>query len=205
MFFLSPERLLLAIAALFPATAYSAPWFTGVIQSHLPHELTAPELEKLRDIAYQAAREGDIPTLQAYLKVGRPINETNSRGDTLLIVAAYNRQEKAVEILLDCRGIAIDARNRMGLTALTAAAFKGDVPIAKRLIKAGADINAASPSGQTSLMFAAMTGREAIVDLLLEHGANPKLTDKQGNSALSLAKTQEATKVVEKLEAALRK
>ena len=89
----------------------------------------------------------------------------------------------------------IDARNKMGLTALTAAAFKGEVDIAKALVEAKADVNIANESGQTSLMFAALAGRKKMVAYLLKVGADPKATDKAGNTPRSLAKGQGAEKV----------
>jgi uncharacterized protein len=168
-----------------------------------PLRLTPEQVEQLREIAFQAAREGDVRTLREYFAAGRPVNETNSRGDTLLIVAAYHGQSDAVAVILSQKGVTIDARNRMGLTALTAAAFKGQVGIARVLLKAGADVNAANGSNQTALMFAALTGRTAMVDLLIEAGADVTAADRQGNTPLSLARAQGAEDVVKRLEAAL--
>ncbi len=174
--------------------------------SHQPAIPLTPEVAaKLRDLAFQAARDGDTKTLDEYLNTKQPVNEKNKRGDTLLTVAAYNGQLGAVERILAQPGVEIDTRNGMGLTALTAAAFKGHVEIAKALLRAGANVNAASRSGQTSLMFAAMSGKLAIVDQLLVAGANPAAKDAKGNTALSLARTQEAEEVVARLEKAIKK
>ena len=167
--------------------------------------LTPEVAAKLRDLAFQAARDGDTKTLDEYFASKQPVNEKNKRGDTLLTVAAYNGQLAAVERILAQPGVEIDARNGMGLTALTAAAFKGQVDIAKALLRAGADVNAANRIGQTSLMFASLSGKLAMVDQLLEAGANPSAKDKFGNTALSQARTQEAEEVVARLEKALAK
>ena len=179
----------------------------------IPPELPAPAaipltpgvMAKLRDVAFQAARDGDTKTLDEYFSSKQSVNEKNKRGDTLLTVAAYNGQLAAVERILAQPGVAIDTRNGMGLTALTAAAFKGQVDIAKALLRAGADVNASNRIGQTSLMFASLSGKLAMVDCLLEAGANPAAKDKFGNTALSQARTQEATEVVARLEKALTK
>ena len=168
-------------------------------------EITPEVASKLQAIAFQASREGDLVTLKEYFAVGRPVNDLNQRGDTLLIVAAYNGQAEAVALILKQKNVAIDAKNKMGLTALTAAAFKGEVEIAKTLIAAKANANAANESGQTSLMFAALAGRTKMVDYLLQVGADPKAKDKSGHTALSLAKGQEAKEVVKLLEEAERK
>ena len=168
-------------------------------------EITPEVAAKLRDVAFQAAREGDTKTLDEYFAANRPVNEKNARKDTLLTVAAYNGQLAAVERILAQPVVEIDARNGMGLTALTAAAFKGNVEIAKALLRAGADVNAANRAGQTSLMFAALSGKLAMVDCLLEAGADPAAKDASGNTALSQARTQEAEDVVARLEKALAK
>ncbi len=164
----------------------------------------SPEVAaKLSQIAFQAARESDLETLDAFFAAGRPVNEPNARGDTLLIVAAYNGQEKAVELILAQPKVEVDARNKMGLTALAAAAFKGHVGIAKKLITAKADVNAANGNGQTALMFAALTGKVEVVKYLLTSGADPRATDKNGNTPLGLARGQGAEEVVKQLERAI--
>jgi hypothetical protein len=162
--------------------------------------ITPEVAAKLQEIAFQAAREGDAVTLKEYFAAGRPVNDANKRGDTLLTVAAYNGRADAVAVILKQKGVEIDAKNRMGLTALTAASFKGEVAIAKALVAAKADVNAANDSGQTALMFAALAGRTKMVEYLLKAGADPKAKDKAGNTPLSLAQTQGADDVVKLLK-----
>ncbi|OWK40759.1 ankyrin repeat domain-containing protein [Fimbriiglobus ruber] len=164
-------------------------------------ELTPEVAVRLREVAFQAAREGDLTTLAAYLDTGRPVNEPNARGDTLLTVAAYSGQESAVALILTRPKVQVDARNKMGLTALAAAAYKGHVGIARKLVAAGADVNAANGSGQTALMFAALTGRTKMVDYLLSAGAEPRMADASGNTAKTLAAKQGAAEVVRLIEA----
>lgn len=166
--------------------------------------LTDETRSKLKEIAFQAARDGDEKTLAAYFAAGLPVNGPNARGDTLLTVAAYAGQMPAVRVTLARPGVEVDARNKMGLTALAAAGFKGHVEIAQLLVAHKADVNAANGSGQTALMFAALTGRTAMVEYLLSAGATPAAADKAGNTPLSLARTQGAAGVVKLLEAATR-
>ena len=160
---------------------------------------------KLQAVAFQAAREGDLDTLRAYFQAGLPADGVNSRGDTLLTVAAYNGQPKAVELVLAQPGVQVDRRNGMGLTALTAAAFKGDLNALKLLHAAKADVNVANARGQTSLMFASLSGRTEAVEWLLAHGADPRPADRDGRTALSLAETQGADDAAKVLRAALAK
>ena len=162
-------------------------------------ELTPDVAAKLQLIAFQAAREGDVVTLKEYFTAGQPVNGLNARGDTLLTVAAYGGQTDAVNLILKQPKCEVDIKNKMGLTALAAAAFKGHVEIAELLVKAKADVNAQNGSKQTALMFAALTGRTKMVEFLLEAGADAAIVDKSGNTALSLAKTQGATDAVKLL------
>ena len=157
---------------------------------------------KLQLIAFQAVRDGDTKTLTEYFAAGFSVNEANPRGDTFLCVAAYNGQPEVVALILKQPGVKIEASNKMGLTALSAAAFKGDVAIAKLLVKHKADANAANESGQTPLMFAALTGRTEMVKYLLEAGADPAAMDKSKNTAASLARGQGAKELAESIEAA---
>ncbi len=166
-----------------------------------PVTLTTEVAAKLQAIAFQAAREGDSVTLEEYFAAGQPVNGTNPRGDTLLTVAAYAGQAEAVTLILKQPKCEVDAKNKMGLTALAAAAFKGHVEIAGQLVKAKADVNAKNDSRQTALMFAALTGRSKMVEYLLKAGADVTVTDKSGNTALSLATTQGANDSVKLLKA----
>jgi uncharacterized protein len=171
-----------------------------VLVTPAPVVLDAETEKKLVEIAFQAARADDAETLAAYFSTGRPVNGTNGRGDTLLTVAAYAGSAKAVEVVLKQKAVQIDARNKMGLTALSAAAFKGHVEIAKSLVARKADVNAANGSKQTPMMFAALAGRTEMVKYLLAAGAKADTADASGNTPLSLARGQGATDVVKLLE-----
>ena len=151
---------------------------------------------KLREIAFQAAREGDVKTLAAYFESGLPADIVNARGDTLLILAAYHGHDDAVKTILTRPKILIDAKNKMGFTALTGAAYKGYLGIAKRLVAKGANPNAANKRGQTPLMYAAMFGRTEVVAFLVRSHANLDAKDDQGRTALMLASEQGGAEVV---------
>jgi len=181
-------------------TVFVAISIAALFAKFAPIPITPDVAAKLQTIAFQAAREGDVETLTEYFRAGRPVNETNSRGDTLLTVAAYAGQAKVVAVILKQLKVAIDAKNMMGLTALTAAAFKGHLEIAQALVAAKANVNHANGSGQTALMFAALAGKADMVAYLLKSGADPKARDKSGKTALSLAQEQGAEEVVKLLK-----
>ncbi len=160
----------------------------------------AADPPKLQTDAFQAARTGDEEKLKEAFTAGYMVNEPNARGDTLLTVAAYNGQPKTVAIILKQPKVDVEAKNKLGLTAVSAAAFKGHADILTQLVKAKADVNAASETGQTALMFAVQSGKVKAVEVLLKAGAKPDAKDKDGNTALSLAKKAKADEIVKVLE-----
>jgi uncharacterized protein len=100
--------------------------------------------------------------LTQLLHLGVPVNLTNDRGDTLLILSAYHRQAGAVALLLE-RGADIDRVNDNGQTALGAAAFRQDVDVVKALLRAGADPDTGARSARVVTQF---FGLDAITALL---------------------------------------
>ncbi|MFO0906423.1 MAG: ankyrin repeat domain-containing protein [Pirellulales bacterium] len=162
--------------------------------------LDAEMRERLLEVIFEAARHDDVATIDEYLKEGFSPNVRSPRGDTLLTVAAYYDSLGVVERLLAAPAIDIEARNRMGLTAVSGAAFKGNERALRRLIDAGADVNAGNSMQQTALMFASLTGRSRTVQMLLDAGARRDRIDAMGRSPASLAADQGADDVVRLLE-----
>jgi len=50
---------------------------------------------------FDLARAGDSAALAAYVDAAVPVELTNDRGDTLLMLAAYHGHEAAVRVLLE--------------------------------------------------------------------------------------------------------
>jgi len=73
-----------------------------------------------------------------------------------------------------------------GLPALSWAVVIASPPLARQLLKAGANVNAADAYGRTPLMLAAMTGNDEMRKLLIEAGADLELKDRQGRKAQDL-------------------
>lgn len=117
--------------------------------------------------AFECARVGDEARLIVLLELGVPVNLTNDRGDTLLILAAYHRQHRAVELLL-ARGADVDRANDNGQTALGAAVFRQDAGSVTALLGAGADPDAGARSARVVADF---FGLEAMLALLSPAGA----------------------------------
>ena len=100
-----------------------------------------PEVQALAEKLFELAREGDAAALGAYVEAGVPVNLTNAKGDTLLMLAAYHVRPDAVRRLLDL-GADPDRVNDRGQTALASAIVRNSGEIVRALLDAGADPSA---------------------------------------------------------------
>ncbi|MEV8529162.1 ankyrin repeat domain-containing protein [Streptomyces sp. NPDC052000] len=112
-----------------------------------------PEVVELASKVFDLARHGDAEALAAYVDAGVPVNLTNDRGDSLLMLAAYHGHAEAVSALL-ARGADADRANDRGQTPLAGAVFKSEDAVIKALLAGGADPSAGTPSAvDTARMF----------------------------------------------------
>ncbi|MFH1216870.1 MAG: ankyrin repeat domain-containing protein [Pseudomonadota bacterium] len=132
------------------------------------------------------ARSGDSLQLERMIQAGMPVNLSDNRGNSLLMLAAYHDEEETVRMLLR-HGADVDRRNDRGQTPLGGVAFKGNLNIARILIDGGASVDADNGGGKTPLMFAAMFGHRRMVEYLLSRGADPTSQTLFGISAQHLA------------------
>lgn len=84
------------------------------------------------------ARNGETAQLAGYVDAGLPVNLTDAKGDTLLILATYHEHVDTVAALL-ARGADPERVNDRGQTALTCATFRSSRPLVQALLDAGAD------------------------------------------------------------------
>ncbi|MEU1351428.1 ankyrin repeat domain-containing protein [Streptomyces sp. NPDC005775] len=124
-------------------------------------ETPDPEVVELATKVFDLARRGDADALAAYVDAGVPVNLTNDRGDSLLMLAAYHGHAPAV-IALAGRGADPDRANDRGQTPLAGAVFKGEDAVIKALLDAGADPAAGTPS---ALDTARMFGKADLLEL----------------------------------------
>jgi ankyrin repeat protein len=118
--------------------------------------MTSPEPDEAA-IAYahrlfDLAREGGTAELAAAVDAGVPVNLTNAKGDTLLILAAYHQRGETVRELL-ARGADVHRLNDRGQNALVCAVFRQDEAIAAMLLDAGADPASGTPSALDTSRF----------------------------------------------------
>ncbi|MET8825482.1 ankyrin repeat domain-containing protein [Streptomyces sp. NPDC004610] len=124
-------------------------------------EAPDPEVVELATKIFDLARQGGTDALVAYVDAGVPVNLTNDRGDSLVMLAAYHGHAGTVRALLD-RGGEADRVNDRGQTPLAGAVFKGEQDVIRVLLEAGANPSAGTPSAvDTARMF----GRAELLEL----------------------------------------
>ncbi|ESU42853.1 Serine/threonine protein kinase [Giardia duodenalis] len=115
-------------------------------------------------------------------------SQKDKRGQTALIIAAQNRRDEAVKLLVKHEG------GVSGWTSLICAAYLGDVDVVKNNLheKGCKDI-----TGMTALMWAALSGHKECVRLLFEKEGG--MRDIEGNTALMVAAARGHEQVLELL------
>lgn len=103
-----------------------------------------------------------------------------------LLEAARSDQQTTVETLLK-QGADVNTRDQDGTTALTWAAYRGNLPLAELLLDRGANPNLSSEIGLTPLALAIQNGAVAVASLLLNKGADPNLARENGETPLMTA------------------
>ena len=117
---------------------------------------------------FDLARSGETERLAAYVDAGLPVNLTNDKGDTLLILAAYHDHPETVRALLE-RGADHTRANDRGQTPLAAAVFRRSSTTVLALLASGADPAGGSPSATETARFFDLPEMLA----LLESGPRP--------------------------------
>ena len=81
-----------------------------------------------------------------------PVDLTDARGNSLLMLAAYHGHADVVSALAE-RGADVNAGNDRGQTPLSGAVFKGYADVVRVLVAAGADPDLGSPSARATAVF----------------------------------------------------
>lgn len=122
-----------------------------------------PGVIELAGRVFDLARDGRTDDLTGYLDAGVPVNLTNDKGDTLLILAAYYGNPETVAALL-ARGADHSRVNDRGQTALAAAVFKQSTEAVTHLLAAGADPDAGGPSARATAAFFELPAMTELLD-----------------------------------------
>ena len=101
---------------------------------------------------FNLARDGETAVLMEYVDAGLPVDLTNAKGDSLLMLAAYYDHPETVQALL-ARGADTERINDRGQTALTAAVFRRSADGVELLLEAGADPALGAPNAIETARF----------------------------------------------------
>ena len=145
--------------------------FSGLTFDVPEGDLTTPNWEHFwsgEKSLWDAASEGDIPTLQSFVEHDVDPDARNDEDDTPLMCAAAQGQNQTVDFLLT-RGANINAANLIHLTPLMLAAENGHLETVKLLLERGADVNMRQEffgNETTAAEIAARAGHSEIAKLL---------------------------------------
>lgn len=102
---------------------------------------------------FDDARGGDTALVTSAIDQGVPVDLTDAKGNTLLMLAAYHGHSALVEALVQ-RGSDVDRQNDRGQTPIAGAVFKRYDDVIAALVSAGANLDAGTPSARaTAKMF----------------------------------------------------
>ena len=115
------------------------------------------------------------------------------------LLKAVDRDDISQVKDLLAEGLAVNAKNNNGWSALMIATSKGNMEMLKLLIEKGAAVDEKNAQGQTPLVFAAHWGHADVVRLLIEQGVNVNLQMNDGWTALIDSITMDHTEVAKTL------
>ncbi|OJJ83579.1 ankyrin repeat domain-containing protein [Aspergillus glaucus CBS 516.65] len=140
---------------------------------------------------HEAAREGNVQTIESLLSANPRLARTKDDDDRLPIhwAVSYNRLP-VVELLVSQKNFDPDVEDGSGWTPLMIAASLRDAegdPIIEQLLQKEADVNVKSTSGQNALHFATSKINITTVRLLLTNKCSARVKDKRGQLPLHRA------------------
>ena len=163
-------RLLFLRPLLLPATNPSASTTAAVKQeAYAPtgHYGKAPSAVVHGDL-FEAAKAGDVATIQGLLSQGANVNSTNKQGETPLHAAASANQSQVASLLIQ-KGANVNSTTTGGWTPLhTAARFKA-TQVLTLLMSKGANVNAMNADGRTPEALATAVNNVRMASLLRYH------------------------------------
>ena len=133
----------------------------------------------------------NMPLLERALKDAQPISIAATAAGILwqspLHLACQLNHTKALDLLLENEGVALDHVNENDATPLMIACEMGHEKVVVKLLAEGAEIDKADTDGWTPLMFACYKNHATVVAKLLANGAEINATDTDGWTPLMMA------------------
>lgn len=121
--------------------------------------------------------------IKALLEAGANPNMRDLHGETMLMLAARNKNPEMGRLLLEADANP-NLQNKYGETAVMLASYYGQLNLVKQLYAKGAKID---HDGWNPLIYAASKGYTEIVEFLLNYGAKIDAITENGTTALMMA------------------
>lgn len=115
----------------------------------------------------EAVEQGDAKAVSFYIKKGEMINQKDSDGNPLIILASEQKNPEILKNLIKA-GADVNATGKNGDTALITAIRNRNVENVKYLIQTKADVNQKNRDGMTPLMVATSEGPKLLFIALSE-------------------------------------
>mgnify|MGYP002842833464 CR=1 FL=1 len=146
-----------------------------------------------------AAIKGNAAVARVLLAAGARLEATSASEQTSLHAAAMHStgDDLSVLTLLVESGARVDARHRLGVTALHELAARGLAKGVELLLANGAEADAADAYGDTALTWAASRGHLEATRILIEVGNATLVTNHFGSNALHAAAFTLHTEVID--------
>jgi len=152
-----------------------------------PGEPLAPAPYTLEQRFLEAARQGDLATLEKALARGVSIQAKDDLGRGALLLATRDAGSLEVVRFLRTKGAAIDTPDLGGRTAISWAAGEGRLEIVRELAGAGAQIDRRDEDGRTPCFQAVLGNHQDVVVFLLDAGADVNAADRFRDTPLMQA------------------
>jgi ankyrin repeat protein len=152
-----------------------------------PQEPLAPAPYTLEQRFLQAARVGDLATLEKALARGVSIQARDDLGRSSLLLAARDAGSLEAVRYLRAKGAPVDTPDLGGRAAISWAAGEGRLAIVKELAAAGAQIDRRDEDGRTPLFQAVLGNHREVVAFLLDAGADVNSADRYRDTPLMQA------------------
>lgn len=148
-----------------------------------------------------AVKSNNLKLAEELIAKGADVNQTDSRGNSLLIVCAADGYPEMAKLLIDNGADlkAVDSGSKA--TALHAAAYLGNPDVMQVLVDNGIDMNYQGPyNGYTALHDAVWQSNVEGVRILVDAGADQTIKGNNGSTPLDLAKSGGKKAIIDILE-----
>jgi len=132
----------------------------------IPCNYVTDNVELIETPLHDAAKRGNLAFLEECLRNGVSINSLDKASNTALYWASHAGHIGCIIPLLQCSNIDLNVQNKIGDTALHAAAWKGRTEAVTILLESGADVMLTNCEGKTALE---MARDPQIIDLISKH------------------------------------